>query len=285
MPSTANTTVAQALQEAQASGLARLDAQLLLLFAMGKASYDRSWLVAHDDALLSHDAIATYARLTMERARGIPVAYLVGNKEFFGLQLAVSPAVLIPRPDTETLVTWASEIMATRDADEPAGQLIDLGTGSGAIALALKAHFPGWNVTATDASQPALDQAMRNGATLGLQVSWCLSDWFRNLTASRYDLIVSNPPYIPENDPHLEALAFEPRPALTSGHDGLDDIRLIVTHSPSHLRAGGWLLIEHGYDQGPAVAALLADAGFESVMQRADLAGVTRCTGARWGGP
>jgi release factor glutamine methyltransferase len=196
----------------------------------------------------------------------------------------VTPAVLDPRPDTETLVDWALERLQAYQAAQsgPAPQVLDLGTGSGAIALALKHRCPAAQVTAVDLSLDAVALARQNGEQLQLAIDWHCGSWFEALSAGRrFELIVSNPPYIRDDDPHLPALRHEPRLALTSGADGLDAIRHIVREAPAWLAPGGWLLLEHGFDQAEAVAALLHAAGFQAIDHRFDLAGHCRCTGAR----
>mgnify|MGYP000429109246 CR=1 FL=1 len=270
-------TVKQALARAAALGLDRFDAQLLLLHALGRAPQDRAWLIAHDTDDLSPPTLTAYEALCARRAAGEPVAYLVGEKEFFGLPLAVDRRVLVPRPDTETLVEWAIEVLAGRAA--PA--VIDLGTGSGAIALALQHQRPHAQVSAVDASHEALAVAQTNAQRLHLPVRFIQSHWLRAVEG-RFDLIVSNPPYIPTGDPHLAALTHEPLQALASGDDGLHDIRAIVEQAPAHLKSGGWLLLEHGYDQAEAVRALLTQAGWQNVQSRRDLAGIERCTGGQY---
>ncbi|MGI4778870.1 MAG: peptide chain release factor N(5)-glutamine methyltransferase [Janthinobacterium lividum] len=262
----------------------RLDAQLLLLHALGRAPHDRAWLVAHDVDPMPDAAWQTLARHCIRRLAGEPVAYLIGEKEFHGLALQVDARVLVPRPDTETLVEWALEsIDALRSTASLA--VLDLGTGSGAIALALKHARPDVQVDALDASEDALAVAKGNAQRLGLNVRLFRSDWFDGLSAfdakPAYDLVVSNPPYIADGDPHLPALAHEPRSALVAGADGLADIRGIVQDAPSHLRNGGWLLLEHGHDQAEAVRRLLSARGFVDVASRDDLAGIARCTGGR----
>lgn len=271
------TTVAQAQAAAQAQGLARIDAQLLLLHVLGRPSNDRAWLLAHDTDALPAAAQASYAALCARRAAGTPVAYLTGAKEFYGLPLAVDARVLDPRPDTETLVDWALEVLQPH----PAPRVADLGTGSGAIALALQHARPTARVTAVDASADALAVARANAERLQLPVAFIHGDWLADV-AGRFDAIVSNPPYIPAADPHLAALTHEPLMALASGADGLDAIRTIVGQAPAHLVPGGWLLLEHGWDQADAVQALLRATGFIDVHSRHDLAGIARCTGGRW---
>lgn len=269
-------TIAQALAAALALGLDRLDAQLLLLHALARPQQDRAWLLAHDgDEFAAADAQA-YRQLCARRAGGEPLAYIVGHKEFFGLELNVDARVLVPRPDTETLVEWALEVL--RPAAAP--RVIDLGTGSGAIALAIKKACPDALVEAVDASPDALAVARENARALALDVSFQRASWLTGTTA-RYDLIVSNPPYMGAQDPHLAALTHEPLSALAAGPDGLQDIREIVAQAPAHLESGGWLLLEHGWDQAEAVRALLQAAGFTGVSSRRDLAGIERCSGGQ----
>jgi release factor glutamine methyltransferase len=280
--------VAQAMQHAQALGLARLDAQVLLLHVLGQARDARAWLLSHDQDALSDTQTADFETVLLRRLRGEPVAYITGEKEFFGLRLQVDARVLDPRPDTETLVDWALSLAP----ESAAWRILDLGTGSGAIALALQHARPQAHIWAADASTEALDVARDNARRLGLPVQFVPGDWFAAFnhtpttegmeTPHRFDLIVSNPPYIAEHDPHLPALAHEPKLALTSGPDGLDAIRHIVTHAPAHLSPQGWLLLEHGHDQGAAVCTLLRAAGFVDVQSRNDLAGIHRCSGGRW---
>ncbi len=269
--------VAGALRAGATLGLDRLDAQLLLLFALDRPTDDRAWLLAHDDQLLDTAAWERCQALYRRRAAGEPVAYLVGEKEFFGLPLAVDVRVLVPRPDTETLVEWALEVLQGR----PAPAVLDLGTGSGAIALALQHARPDARVDAVDASADALAVAGANAARLRLPVRFAQGDWLAGAPEPRYGLIVSNPPYIADGDPHLAALAHEPRSALTAGADGLADLRTIVAQAPARLVPGAWLLLEHGHDQAAAVRALLAAAGLTDVQSRTDLAGIQRCSGGR----
>jgi len=270
-------TVQQALQQARQAGLDRLDAQVLLLHRLGRSPHDRAWLIAHDTDPLPADAAQDFAALCQRRLRGEPVAYLTGQREFHGLELQVDARVLDPRPDTETLVEWALELLPPGTACN----VIDLGTGSGAIALALQQARPEAEVSAVDASADALAVARANAERLGLPVRFILSDWFEQVRG-HFDLIVSNPPYIAQDDPHLAALTHEPLSALASGADGLDDIRTLIAQAPAHLAPGGWLLLEHGWDQAAAVRALLTVAGFEAIASRRDLAGIERCSGAQW---
>lgn len=273
-----NQTLGQTLASLQSRGVDRLDAQLLLLHLLDRPGHQRGWLLAHDDALLSPTLATNLETLLQRRLAGEPLAYLTGHKEFFGLDLQVDARVLVPRPDTETLVTWALELLAGQK------RALDMGTGSGAIALALKASQPLLNVQASDLSAAALTVAQTNAQRLQLDVSFHQGAWFDALPPSeaRFDCIVSNPPYIAERDPHLAALQFEPAPALASGPDGLDDLRQIISQAPSHLTPGGWLLLEHGYDQAESVRGLLSAAGFMQVQSRRDLAGIERCSGGQF---
>ena len=271
-------TIAQALTQAHTLGLPRIDAQMLLLHVLGRAASDRAWLLVHDGDAMAADALARFNALAARRAAGEPVAYLTGTKEFYGLPLQVDSRVLDPRPDTETLVDWALELAP------PAARIADLGTGSGAIALALQHALPGAGVLAVDASADALAVARANAERLGLPVRFVQADWLRGIEET-FDLIVSNPPYIPAHDEHLKALTHEPLSALASGADGLDDIRAITAQAPTCLAPGGWLLLEHGWDQADAVQALLRAAGFSRVQSRLDLAGMARCTGGMWAAP
>ena len=305
------TQIRHALASAQHPALAldRLDAQWLLLHALGKSRNDRAWLLAHDDDLLAEPVLAAFKQLCARRASGEPLAYIVGYKAFFGLELAVDRRVLVPRPDTETLVQWALDLLEElnalkmlemRDELRIGGavtskpytpfapftpQILDLGTGSGAVAIALahclkQAGRPA-SVFAIDASSDALAVAEGNARRLQLDINFSSSHWLAQVEGQHH-LIVSNPPYIADADPHLEALRHEPLAALTAGGDGLDDIRQIVKTAPAHLYSGGWLLLEHGYDQAAKVRELLQQGGFGLVGSRLDLAGVERCSGGRW---
>lgn len=270
-------TLAQALARAQAQGLARIDAQMLLLHALGQPTDGRAWLIAHDDEILPAAAAARFGQSIARRLAGEPVAYLTGTKAFHGLSLHVDARVLDPRPDTETLVDWALEHIPV----DRSVRVLDLGTGSSAIALAIAAARPHAEVWATDVSNQALDLARANAARLGLPLRLRQGDWLAPVAGEHFDLITSNPPYIAEGDPHLQALAYEPRSALASGPDGLDDLRAICANAPAHLRPGGWLLLEHGHDQAGAVRTLLQQAGFAEIQSRRDLAGIERCSGGR----
>ena len=277
-------TLAAALQQARQQGLDRLDATLLMLRALGRSGQDRAWLLAHDTDPLPAAVQTRFAALVARRAAGEPLAYLTGHREFFGLDLQVDPRVLVPRPDTETLVTWALELLPvtpdTSDASSQPWRVLDLGTGSGAIALALKAQRPQLRVQGLDRSEAALAVARSNARQLGLDVAFSQGHWLEGVQ-QRYQLIVANPPYIASADPHLPALRFEPLEALTAGADGLQDLRAIIASAAGCLQAGGWLLLEHGYDQASEVCHLLQAAGFTEVQSRLDLAGIARCSGGQ----
>ena len=268
-------TLQEALAQAAALGLARIDAQLLLLHVLGRPGTERGWLLAHDDDALAPPLQQAYLQLCRRRADAEPLPYLTGGKEFFGLPLQVDARVLVPRPDTETLVEWALELLAP--VRNP--RVVDLGTGSGAIALAIRSARPDAIVEAVDRSAGALAVAQANAQRLGLPVQFRQASWLDG--ASRYDLVVSNPPYVREDDEHLADLRHEPRSALVAGERGLADLRAIAAAAPAHLEPGGWLLLEHGWDQAAEVQALLADAGFSHLSSRKDLGGIIRCSGAR----
>jgi len=265
-------TLAQALADAVRLGLDRLDAELLLLFALGRAPIQRAWLLAHGTDALPPNA--GFEALALRRAQGEPLAYITGHKEFYGLDLQIDARVLDPRADTETLVDWALEVAP------PQGTVVDLGTGSGAIALALKHIRPDLQVQAVDASASALAVARANGERLRLAIGWHQGHWLQALQG-QFDAIVANPPYIASGDAHLAALQHEPREALVSGAQGMDDIRAIIGQAPTRLLAGGWLLLEHGHDQAQATRSLLRAAGFQQVQSRRDLAGIERCSGGQ----
>jgi release factor glutamine methyltransferase len=266
-------TVAQVLAHARSIGVDRLDAQLLLARQLGRS---RAWLLAHDDAPVTDSA--ALLSLLARRAAGEPLAYLTGEREFHGLLLQVTPAVLVPRPDTETLVDWALELLA----DTSTERFVDLGAGSGAIALAIQQARPQAEVHASDASREALAVARGNGERLGLPVRWHHGDWWQAFDpALRFDLAVANPPYIAADDPHLDALRHEPRAALVAPAGGLADIEAIVAGAPARLHANGWLLIEHGFEQADAVCECLLRAGFTGVQTRLDLARRPRVSGGR----
>lgn len=277
--------MAQILRALQADGLAQLDAELLLLHSLAKPATERAWLFAHGTQTLPATAQSVLKTSVERYQRGEPLAYIVGQQPFYGLNLIVDQRVLVPRPDTETLVEWALELIAERsDLSSPGSSVRDLGTGSGAIALALKAMHPELRVSASDASEEALTLARANAQRLQLAVDFFHASWLTGCD-ERFGLIVSNPPYIAAHDPHLDALRFEPNQALVSGVDGLVAIRQIIVQASAHLIESGWLLLEHGYNQANAVRALLIDVGFEDVQSRRDLAGVARCSGGQWLAP
>ena len=280
-------TVTACLRQAQTQGLARVDAQILLLHSLQRPLHDRAWLLAHDSDTLTPAQTNAWQDALQRRLSSEPVAYITGRKDFFGLTLAVDARVLDPRPDTETLVDWALACLPdsapSSSSSNRSLRILDLGTGSGAVALALQHARPDATVWAVDASEDALAVARANAARLQLGVQFIASDWLSAVDiqrTGRFDLIVSNPPYVAEGDPHLAALTHEPLQALTSGPDGLDDIRQIIAQAPACLTPGGWLLLEHGWDQATQVQALLREAGFEQVQSRRDLGGIERCTGA-----
>lgn len=258
-------TIAEALRAIDAR-----EARVLLSHVSGLPPAS---LLAHPERDLPERMVASYRALCARRKGGEPMAHLVGHQEFYSLDFEVSPAVLIPRPETELLVELAL-------ARTPAS-VLDLGTGSGAIALAIKRHLPAACVIATEASAEALAVARRNAVRHALAVEFRHGRWFEPLAGERFDVIVSNPPYVAEGDPHLASLAFEPRKALVSGADGLDAIREIGREAAGFLHDGGWLLLEHGIGQDDAVRALLGAAGLEAVQTWPDLAGIPRVTGGR----
>jgi release factor glutamine methyltransferase len=253
---------------------ARLEVRILAAAALG---VEPVWLIAHDGDRLSPPQLAALTARIDRRLAGEPVAYILGEREFYGRSFRVDSATLIPRPETEHLVE------AALARGKAAASVLDIGTGSGCIAITLKLERPDWQGTAVDISAAALAVAQDNGRRLGAAVDWLESDLFAALDGRRFDLIVSNPPYIPDTDRHLGQgdARFEPRNALASGRDGLDTIREIVKLAPTHLVDAGWLLLEHGYDQGEAVPALLADAGYDAVFMTRDLAGQPRVSGGR----
>lgn len=255
------------------SGIDAREARLLLAEVAG---FSQASLAASPEQDVPFEVENAFLECVAKRKSGIPVAYILGRKEFYGLELAVNPSVLIPRPETELLVDLALE----RDP----GSMLDLGTGSGAIALAVKANRPAARVVAVEADLSALLTAKRNAAKLNLEVDFRHGRWFDPVAGERFDLVVSNPPYVAEGDPHLPALRHEPASALLAGRDGLDCIRDILQGASSHLHPGGWLLLEHGLGQDEAARALLQHAGFASVRSWPDLAGILRVAGGKWDG-
>jgi len=255
------------------SAAARIEIQMLLQHTLGVS---RAHLLAHPEQALNEAQETSYRTLLQRRLAGEPLAYILGEREFFGLSFKVTPATLIPRPDTELMVELALQRIPQH------GRMLDLGTGSGAIALSIAHARPDVEVTAVDASPEALEVARGNAQRLNIANARLLrSDWFSELAGERFDLIVSNPPYIAEDDAHLAQgdLRFEPRSALASGADGLDDIRRIVTDAKQHLPPGGWLLFEHGYDRAAEARRLLGKAGYGEVFSARDLAGIERVSG------
>ena len=260
---------------------AKYEALLLLQHAI---KVNHAWLIAHENEFLTDNQIKAFQTLLSRRLKGEPIAYILGYRDFYGLHFKVSSGTLIPRPDTETLVDAAlgkiqPSINHPKNIDQP--YILDLGTGTGAIALAIAKNRPRASVYAVDASQSALNVAIENAKNLAIHnVQFVLSDWFEALGNLKFDFIVSNPPYIEENDLHLRQgdLRFEPLTALASGQDGLDDIRQIVSQAPQYLNIKGWLMLEHGYNQAEAVAALLKQAGFSTISHVLDLNGIERVT-------
>jgi release factor glutamine methyltransferase len=270
-------TVASALRRARRVGVASLDAQVLLAHRLRKS---REWLIAHDESELERAHAEAFHADVARRARGEPLAYLVGLKEFRGLLLNVDPHVLIPRPETEHLVDWGVELLdrwQRRGVSTP--RVVDLGTGSGAIALAIKAACGAAHVEAVDVSPGALEVARGNAATLGLSVEFGLGDWWDGLPGRAFHLALCNPPYVASSDPHLATLGHEPRSALTPGPRGLEALERVIAAAAKHLVAAGWLLVEHGSDQAGAVRRMMGDRGLSTVETRSDLAGLPRCTG------
>lgn len=271
-------TLKAALEEASAS-IGRVDAQVIFAHLLGVNS---AYLAANPMRVLTESEDARADLCVAQRAMGLPVAYLVGKREFYSRDFTVGPDVLIPRPETETLID-----AALRRLPRP-NSILDLGTGSGAIAITLACERPEIAVAATDTSEAALGIARANAAALGCasRIEFIRGAWYEPVRGRRFDLVVSNPPYVAEGDPHLGQgdLRFEPSHALTDGsRDGLDSIRAIVEGASAHLNPGGWLLLEHGYDQAGAVGKVLAAAGFGNLVSVADLAGIARVAGGKIG--
>jgi release factor glutamine methyltransferase len=260
-------TIEQALRD---SGIDAREARLLLAAATGRSEAS---VLAHPEKSLLEQEKNQFLEMTARRAAGEPIAYILGHKEFYGLELTVNSAVLIPRPETELLVDLA--------LDRNPASVLDVGTGSGAIALAIKRHRPDARVVATDASAAALEVARRNAARFNLEVDLRHGRWFEPVAGERFEAIISNPPYVVVGDPHLAALPYEPRLALLGGADGLDGFRVLAREAPAHLLPGGWLLVEHGEGQHEAVRGLLEAAGLETAASWPDLAGIPRVSGGK----
>ncbi len=269
----ATTTISKVFCDSE---LDAVDARALLRHVIGR---DEAWIISHPDQQLSAKEQEAYATLRARRVAGEPVAYLTGSREFFSLAFKVTPAVLIPRPETELLVETALERIP---ADAPC-RVLDLATGCGCVAIAIAKQRSRAQVMATDVSPAALAIARENAARHGVNIEFAECDWFAALSGRRFDLIVANPPYVAEGDPHLVAgdLRFEPRSALVAGSAGLDSIEVIVEQSPRHLAAGGWLLFEHGHDQGACSRVLLTAAGYDDIVTFRDLADIERVSGGR----
>lgn len=269
-------TIREALDAAQ-QATSRIEARVLLREVLNQSD---AWLLAHDDELLTAEQAQQYVARIVRRVAGEPIAYITGRREFYGREFAVNPSVLIPRPETELLVELALQRL-------PAGspcRVLDLGTGSGCIGITIAAERPQAQVTLVDALEAALQITRANAAQWAPANTMLLhSDWYSAIGDERYDLIVANPPYVAEGDAHLQQgdLRFEPRSALVAGVDGLNDLQRIIAQAPQHLRAGGWLLLEHGFDQAIACAWLLEAAGFQDNFNAPDLAGVPRVSGGR----
>lgn len=261
-----------ATELARVSDSPRLDAELLMAHSL---QCTRSQLLVDGDAPLSPTDEAAFATLLAQRLDRVPVAYLLGVKEFWSLSLQVTPAVLVPRPETEVLVEHALRLLPAGSA----ARVLDLGTGSGAIALAIATERPTARVTGTDSSEAALAVAAANGARLGLdRIHWRAGSWLEAVAGEQYDLIVSNPPYVAADDPHLQALTAEPLGALSAGPEGLDAYRAIIPAARDHLAATGWLVLEHGASQAPQIQNLLEYNGFYNVRSHPDYAGAPRVT-------
>ena len=258
------------------SDSAQLDAELLLAFVLDKP---RSYLYAHADEKPDTERFDIFVGLVQRRCQGEPLAYIIGRREFWSMDLVVNRHTLIPRPETELLVEQALALLAV---DEPS--VLDLGTGSGAVALALAVERPDAKVTATDLYAETLGVARYNASRLHIpNVEFLLGSWFEPVAGRRFDLIASNPPYVADGDPHLElnGLPYEPIAALVAGEDGLDYIRCLAREAPAHLNPGGCLLIEHGYDQAQQVASILAGQGFTDIQHHSDLAGILRVSSGK----
>lgn len=269
-------TIAQALATACRS-IDPADARLLLEYVL---HVNHAFLLTHPEQLLTGQQSATFSQLIQERAKGLPVAYLIGERPFYDLTFQVTNAVLIPRPETELLAEWALQLIPA----DRSRRILDLGTGSGAIAITIAKHRPQSHVVAVDLSADAIAVAQRNAEALGVtHLQLIAGNWFDELSREKFDLIVSNPPYVAEHDPHLQQgdLRFEPKMALSAGDDGLACIDHIIAAAPGHLATDGWLLLEHGYDQVQACRELLQQAGFNNICSKPDLAGIMRVSGGQ----
>lgn len=276
------TTIAEALRESQ-SLIGRVDAQYLLADTLGVG---RASLLAHSERDIDANAMAEFNQRVARRARGEPVAYLIGTREFYGRDFAVNHDVLIPRPETELLVDQALARLSGQiwPTNRTSARVLDMGTGSGAIAITLALESPSAHIAACDISAAALNIARQNAHQLAARVEFVESSWYSALASQRFDLIVSNPPYVAGEDAHLQEgdLRFEPKTALTDGStDGLASIRTIISGAVTHLMPGGWLMFEHGYDQAAAARELLLKAGFDNLICIRDLAGIERVSGGQ----
>lgn len=271
-----STTIEQALIESNLS-IERVDAQLLLQHIL---QVSHAYLLTHRDAMLTQAQLGRYTQLVTQRASGVPVAYLIGQREFYDLMFYVNASVLIPRPETELLI----ELILAHIPDDKHSKILDLGTGSGAIAITLAKHCPNSHVTAVDLSADALAVAKVNAQNSGVEnISFVLGNWFEALEERKFDFIVSNPPYIAEDDPHLAQgdLRFEPPMALIAGESGLTCLRIIISGASTYLKTGGWLLFEHGYNQAEACRKLLEQNDFSNISVCEDLAGIPRVSGGQ----
>lgn len=274
LPSIGEALFAAAQRLQASSSSARIDAEVLLCHAL---DCHTAHLAAWPEKNLSVEQSRQFDQLISRRESGTPIAYLTGQREFWSLALDVSPATLIPRPETETLV----EFVLKQFENQKVMQLVDLGTGSGAIALAIASERPEWKITATDISKEALAVAQKNAEKHHIRnVEFSISHWFDALENQSFDIIVSNPPYVAEADPHLSTgdIRFEPPHSLVSGRSGMDDIEVITAAAPQYLKADGWLVLEHGYDQKQQVFDCLKKAGFRTIIQKSDLSNLPRMT-------